>query len=64
MGLSDMWVEQFEERSKIAGWNSAQQLHHFKLLLDKTALQVYQILTEEVMIRQLLLCVNGLNQWR
>lgn len=30
------WLEQFEERAKIAGWSAVQQLHQLKLLLDCT----------------------------
>ena len=29
----DHWIEQFEERARIAGWNNDQQLHQLKLLL-------------------------------
>ena len=41
------WLEQFEERAKIAGWSQAQQLHQLKLLLEKTALRVFQMLPIE-----------------
>lgn len=37
----ERWLEHFEERAKLAGWNQAQQLHQLKLLLDKTALRTF-----------------------
>ena len=42
----ERWIEQFEERAKIAGWNTAQQLHQLKLLLEKTALRVFRMLPD------------------
>ena len=43
----DRWLEQFEERSRIAGWTSEQQLCQLKAHLEKTALQVFRMLTTE-----------------
>ena len=42
----DRWIEQFEERDRIAGWNNDQQLHQLKLLLDKMALNVFRMLPD------------------
>ena len=36
----DRWLERFEERAKLAGWNNEQKLYHLKLHLDKTALHM------------------------
>ena len=33
------WIEQFEERAKIAGWSTEQRLRELKLLLEKTELK-------------------------
>ena len=35
------------DNTKIAGWSEAQQLHQLKLLLEKTALLVFQMLPDE-----------------
>ena len=40
----ERWIEQFEERAKIASWSTEQQLHQLKLLLENTALRVYRAL--------------------
>ena len=37
----ERWLELFEERAKLAGWEPTQQLHQLKLLLDKTALRAF-----------------------
>ena len=42
----DKWIERFRERAKFAGWSESDQLYHFKLLLDKTALDVYRMLPD------------------
>ena len=38
----ERWLELFEERAKLAGWEPTQQLHQLKLLLDKTALRAFR----------------------
>lgn len=43
----ERWVEQFEERANLIGWNEAQQLHQLKLLLEKTASKVFQMFSVE-----------------
>lgn len=42
----DRWLERFEERAKLAGWNKEQKLYQLKLHLDLTALQVFRMLPE------------------
>jgi len=42
----DRWLEQFEERAKIAGWSVAQRLNQLKMLLEKTALRVFSMLPD------------------
>ena len=42
----ERWIEQFEERAKVAGWSIEQQLHQLKLLLEKTALRVLRALPD------------------
>ena len=43
----ERWLESFEERAKLVGWNEAQQLHQLKLLLDRTALRAFRMFPEE-----------------
>ena len=43
----DRWLERFEERSALAGWTAEQKLHQLKLLLDRTAREVFRSLPEE-----------------
>ena len=43
----DRWLERFEERSALAGWTAEQKLHQLKLLLDKTAREVFRSLPED-----------------
>ena len=43
----DRWLERFEERSALASWSAEQKLHQLKLLLDKTAREVFRTLPEE-----------------
>ena len=42
----DKWLEKFQERAKFAGWDGSDQLYHFKLLLDKTALDTFRMLPD------------------
>ena len=42
----DRWLEHFEEPSALAGWTAEQKLHQVKLLLDKTAREVFCSLPE------------------
>ena len=42
----ERWIEQFEERAKVAGWSTEQKLHQIKLLLEKTALRVLRALPD------------------
>ena len=37
----DRWMERFRERAKFDGWSESDQLYHLKLLLDKTALDIF-----------------------
>ena len=41
------WVERLKERARICGWTPEQQLYHIKLLLDRTAAEVFRMLPEE-----------------
>ena len=43
----EKWIEHFEERTSLVGWNKAQQLHQLKLHLEKTASKVFQMLPAE-----------------
>ena len=43
----ERWIEQFEERARVIGRSEAQQLHQLKLLLEKTALKVFQMFPTE-----------------
>ena len=43
----DRWLEQLEERGRLAGWTSDQLLCQLKAHLEKTALQVFRMLTSE-----------------
>jgi ATP-dependent Clp protease ATP-binding subunit ClpA len=43
----DRWLELFDERSRLAGWTSKQQLCLLKAHLEKTALQVFHMLTTD-----------------
>ena len=42
----ECWVERLE-RARICGWTPEQQLYHMKLLLDRTATEVFCMLPEE-----------------
>ena len=42
----DRWMERFRERAEFAGWSESDQLYHLKLLLDKTALDVFRMLPD------------------
>jgi len=44
----ERWLESFEERAALVGWNEAQQLHQLKILLDKTALRTFRTFSEDV----------------
>ena len=46
-GNIDRWVEQFEERARVAGWNDAQKLFQLKAHLEKTAEHTVPMLPEE-----------------
>ena len=41
------WIEKLKERARICGWTPEQQLYHMKLLLDRTAAEVFRMLPEE-----------------
>ena len=43
----DRWLEQFEERGRLAGWTSEQQLCQLKAHLEETALLVFCMLPTE-----------------
>ena len=57
------WLEHFEGRAKLAGWNPPQQLHHLKLLLKKTALKAFhtfpEVDCEEFILMPRTQCVIG-----
>ena len=36
-GSIDRWIEQFEEKAKVMGWNDEQKLFQLKAHLEKTA---------------------------
>ena len=42
----DRWIEQFEERAKLAGWTEEQRVYQLKAHLEKTALQAFLMLPE------------------
>ena len=42
----DKWLERFRERAKFADWSESDQLYQLKLLLDKTALDVFRMLPD------------------
>ena len=42
----DRWIEQFEERAKLAGWTEEQRVYQLKAHLEKTALQAFRMLPE------------------
>ena len=42
----ERWLERFNERSKVAGWTSEQQLYQLKVHLDQTASDVFRMLPE------------------
>lgn len=37
----EKWLERFRGRAKFVGWSEGEQLYHLKLLLNKTALDVF-----------------------
>ena len=46
-GSIDRWIEQFEERTKVMGWNDGQKLFQLKAHLEKTAEHVVRMLSEK-----------------
>ena len=44
----DRWLEQFEERSKLAGWTEEHKRYHLKMSLDRSAFQTYRLLPKTV----------------
>lgn len=42
----DRWIERFQERAKIAGWNMEHQIYQLKLHLEKTAADVFRMLPD------------------
>lgn len=42
----DRWLECFRERATFAGWSAEEQLYQLKLHLDKTALDVFQMMPD------------------
>ena len=46
-GSSDCWVDQFDERAKVAGWSEEQKLFQLKAHLEKTAEHTVRMLSEE-----------------
>ena len=43
----ERWLEQLEERARIASWSADQQLYQLKMHLEGTALQVFRMLPDE-----------------
>ena len=43
----DKWIEHFQERAELAGWDEKQKLYHLKLQLEKTAREAYRMFTDE-----------------
>lgn len=43
----ERWLEQLEERARIASWSQDQQLYQLKMHLEGTALQVFRMLPEK-----------------
>jgi hypothetical protein len=46
-GNIDRWVEQYEERARVAGWNDGQKLFQLKAHLENTAEHTVHMLPEE-----------------
>ena len=46
-GSIDRWIEQFEERAKVMGWNDEQKLFQLKTNLEKTAEHAVRMLSEK-----------------
>ena len=44
----ERWVEQFEERARLARWSEDLRRYHLKMKLSKTAFQTYRLLPEDV----------------
>ena len=44
----ERWIEQFEERARLAGWSEDLRCYHLKMRLSKTAFQTYRLLPEDV----------------
>ena len=44
----ERWIEQFEERARLAGWSEDLRRYHLKMRLSKTAFQTYRLLPEDV----------------
>ena len=42
----ERWLERLQERAKFAGWTKEEHLYQLKIHLDKTALDVFQMLPE------------------
>ena len=46
-GSIDRWIEQFEERAKVMGWNDEQKLFQLKAHLEKTAEHAVRMLSKK-----------------
>ncbi|ETX01158.1 MAG: hypothetical protein ETSY2_37740 [Candidatus Entotheonella gemina] len=44
----ERWIDQFEERARLAGWTDDLRSYHLKMRLSKNAFQTYRLLPEEV----------------
>ena len=44
----ERWIEQFEERARLAGWSEDLRRYHLKMRLSKTAFQTYRLLPDNV----------------
>ena len=44
----ERWIEQFEERARLAEWSEDLRRYHLKMGLSKTAFQTYPLLPDDV----------------
>jgi len=44
----ERWIDQFEERARLAGWTDDLRSYHLKMRLSKNAFQTYRLLPEDV----------------
>ena len=44
----ERWIEQFEERARLAEWSEDLRRYHLKMRLSKAAFQTYRLLPEDI----------------